>query len=247
MYSQPGYESLLLYSDQMNIAGHIAVAQAFSGSRGGSSDDHALVLLGSALPDICNIAQVRLQNRSTSEHVQYGIELHHQTDDAFHAHRWFRDLMAETMDKLTQHGVRRGPARACAHIGPELLLDGALTAQRALMKICEEAFASISNSMPLLTPMVADADQEAWARTLTRLHDAKRPLDYRDPDTVADRMERILRNRPRLSLDKSEVEPVTKALRAMLPTIETDANWLIADLQQVVAGDTAGKLPHADA
>ena len=55
-----------------------------------------------------------------------GIALHHTTDQAFHSDQWFLDLERELRHASATTTCPTVPRRACAHVGPELLLDGAL-------------------------------------------------------------------------------------------------------------------------
>ncbi len=189
-------------------------------------------MLGSALPDICNIAQVKLQNRSESEDLAQGIDLHHRTDSVFHSHSWFRKIMSETMQNLLDKGVKRGPARACAHVGPELLLDGALLEQHSVRTDTHQAFKHIPSVLHDLATMVNKTDADRWTTTLTRLSEQPQPTEHGDPELVAVRLERILRHRPRLALPPTSIPLVASTLTEIQPTIRQDAAWLAEDLAQ---------------
>src|SRR5690606_20337725 len=55
-----------------------------------------------------------------------GVRCHLDADAAFHAHPRFRAGTRALRADLTARGIPRGPARAVAHAGWELLLDGTL-------------------------------------------------------------------------------------------------------------------------
>ncbi len=215
----------------MNTAGHIAVA-AILHPAATSTDTfgRTSVLLGSALPDICNIAQVKLRNRPEPTSLAKGVDLHHRTDSLFHAHTWFRDLMSDAMQSLLDKGVNRGAARACSHVGPELLLDGALLEQAWVKEASQNAFEHIEFVLDELAPMVDESDREQWVNTLQRLAKRSAPIDHSDPGQVAIRLERILRSRPRLALAPQSVPVVVDVLTEIQPSIQRDAQWLAADL-----------------
>lgn len=101
----------------MNFFGHAALAFY-------EHDDDAFVL-GSMLPDFATMIRAR---PPLAEHEQLtrGIAHHHATDEVFHGSGGFRRLCHGAFATLEARGVRRGTARAVAHIGIELLLDSVL-------------------------------------------------------------------------------------------------------------------------
>src|SRR6202012_4714776 len=103
----------------VNYFGHAAVS-SWSGSDPGRS-------LGAMLPDFASMCRARLAE-PTDATVASGIELHHTTDAAFHGSAPVLGLMHELDERLDHLGCARGPRRAVAHIGVELLLEGVLVA-----------------------------------------------------------------------------------------------------------------------
>jgi hypothetical protein len=101
----------------VNYFGHAAVASWRQG-RGG-------LPLGAMLPDFSTMCGARITG-SDDEEVAGGIALHHATDAAFHRLAAVTGLMRELDARLERGGCARGPRRAVAHIGVELLLDGVL-------------------------------------------------------------------------------------------------------------------------
>src|SRR5262245_25639403 len=90
--------------------------------------DDAHFVLGAMLPDWTAWVGARLV-RVDHPGLAAGIRFHHATDAAFHGGRRFAALVREAVDRLRAAGLERGPARGAAHVGIELLLDGALLAQ----------------------------------------------------------------------------------------------------------------------
>src|SRR6185503_17388999 len=82
-------------------------------------------VLGAMLPDFATMSGARLAE-STDAAIAHGVDLHHKTDAAFHHLPPVLALMRELDHKLDAGGCARGPRRAVAHIGVELLLDGVL-------------------------------------------------------------------------------------------------------------------------
>src|SRR5438874_13394876 len=103
----------------VNFVGHIA-----TGLRAAGDGDDPAFLVGTALPDFASMRRTRLGPAVGP--LADGIALHHATDHAFHADGWFLDLERDLRDGLRRDGLPAGPARPCAHLGPELLLDRAL-------------------------------------------------------------------------------------------------------------------------
>lgn len=102
----------------MNFFGHVVVATWLPDADGRTA-------LGAMLPDLLGIAGLRGVEPRDPE-VARGLELHHRTDDVFHASDAFVTLQASLRAALEAGGLQGGPARAVAHVGVELLLDGAL-------------------------------------------------------------------------------------------------------------------------
>ena len=108
----------------MNYFGHAAIASLKNGSPG--------FVLGSMLPDLGPMAGLRVPNRFADSELQAGVDFHIETDALFHQTGTFIELNREALLALRDQGVSRGPARACAHMGVEMLIDATLIEQDAL-------------------------------------------------------------------------------------------------------------------
>ena len=106
----------------MNYFGHAAIA---SWHVAPTAPDSGATALGAMLPDFATMSGTRLAD-PTDAGVARGIDLHHETDAAFHPLPVVLALMRELDERLDAAGCARGPRRAVAHIGVELLLDGVL-------------------------------------------------------------------------------------------------------------------------
>lgn len=176
----------------MNFFGHATVA-------GWLCSDPRWVL-GAMLPDFASMCRARLRGAADPV-VAAGIALHHATDDAFHGAPSFLALYASGTEALEAAGVGRGAARAVAHIGTELLLDGFLLDDEAACAAYLEAVALPHEPLGL-----AFRDQGAarFAELAARVREHGLPEDYRRPERVAARLEQILARRPRLALTPAD-------------------------------------------
>ncbi len=212
----------------MNVAGHIAVAQRLS-------DDPAF-WLGAALPDLGSVGGFRLVGSTDHAAVTAGIRCHHATDDAFHRSEWFRSRQDRLRAVLADEGMARGAARAVAHVGPELLIDGALLRSDAFADSVAETFSTIIDIGDRLATLVP-REPEAWWAHLRDIAGRRAPTDHDDPASVAARLERILSRRPRLAMAGRDVATATDALQSEHQGIRTTVAALLDHLEtQVDAG-----------
>lgn len=173
----------------MNFFGHAAVASWKS--------TEPPFVLGAMLPDFSGM--LRLRPASTSHpRIAAGMDLHHRTDELFHDHPAFRTLVAHSVDDLTARGLARGPARAAAHVGVEILIDGTLaedeTARRAYL-------AALDDAPSFIDVVHFDGDDGARLQRLCRELRARDVTpEHSSPAIVALRVERALSARPRLRL-----------------------------------------------
>ena len=210
----------------MNIAGHVAVAMRLA-------PDAPRVWLGAALPDLGAMGRFRLMGETHDVDVAAGIALHHATDDAFHRHPTFTEAMARLRRALADDGVARGPARAVAHVGPELLIDGQLLTDSNVSEAVDAAFAEIEPLGPALASLV-ETDVTSWGQHLAKAQSWGLPTDYADPSAVAERMHRILQRRPRLAFDPALIAPIGRRLSVEQPRLDARLPTLINDLEAVL-------------
>lgn len=208
----------------MNVAGHVAVAMRLAPGA-------PRVWLGAALPDLGTFGGFRLMGDTPDLDVSAGIAIHHATDDAFHRHPTFTEAMAQLRTDLRSDGIERGPARAVAHVGPEMLIDGRLLADPVLDDGIDAAFAEIEPLGPALASLVV-TDTDGWERHLSEIPAWGLPTDYADPHAVARRLHRILHRRPRLAFDATHVDPIGHRLAERQPDLDTAVPQLITDLER---------------
>jgi hypothetical protein len=193
----------------------------------------ARFVLGAMLPDLASMAGVRVHSATDLE-LQRGIDMHHATDAAFHIAPIFTSFCAEAIARLTSEGVERGTARAVAHVGVELTLDGVLSSHRESRALYSAALdVAVSGG---LEGSLTVTPTESLARLTTglgRLARAPIPEAYADPEVVADRLRMILASRPRLAMRASDVAPVREWAATIKPLVADRSQAL---LEQVRAG-----------
>ena len=204
----------------MNFFGHATVA-------GWEAEAASAFVIGAMLPDFATISGARTV-RPTHPETTRGVALHHATDAVFHAAPDFIVLTTRVREQLERGGTASGGARAAAHVGIELLLDGTLvTNARAgglYVQALEDAEAHIA---------CADADDvPRLARFLDRLRGAGIPYPYADPRAVAARVERALSSRPLLALPAGHVEVVASVLADVAADVRARAVSLLDDVRR---------------
>lgn len=184
-------------------------------------------VLGAMLPDFASMSRARLRGAEDPE-VAAGIAHHHATDEAFHGAPTFLELYSRGAEALEASGVGRGPARAVAHVGAELLLDGILLDDAAAG---EAYLAAVALPREPLGLRFLGEGAERFAALHARLGEHGLPEDYRSPERVALRLEQILARRPRLSLSPEDRPAVTAHLHRTRDTLVTLAPRLLAEVR----------------
>jgi acyl carrier protein phosphodiesterase len=167
-------------------------------------------VLGAMLPDLVSMIGVRVAHADDPE-LARGIELHHATDSAFHAAPAFTALCSGSISGLCERGVGRGTARAVAHVGVELLLDGALSVNAPERALYGAALAAAADGgLSQLLTLAPPHGLPRLSAGLARLASSQLPEAYRDAAFVADRLRVILARRPRLAMAEGDYEKVAE-------------------------------------
>jgi hypothetical protein len=214
----------------VNFIGHATVALW-------SSRVPAFVL-GAMLPDLVGMAGLRLPRELPAGALADGIRNHLLADSLFHADPTFVSLTQATLDRLSGLGVPRGPARAVAHVGVEMLLDGELLGDSAVV----EAYAAALDELPGVRSLFPAADAlERWLHLERRLRAHGTPYDYRNTDAVLARLIRVFHGRTRLAIDGQSEQIVRSALPDLQRHVVAQAPLLLASMRRQLenVGDPA--------
>jgi hypothetical protein len=212
-------ERLSALTQGVNFFGHAAVA-TWSAPASGATPG---VVLGAMLPDFATMCGGRIAAADEAD-VADGIALHHTTDSVFHQLPVVTGLMHELDEHLARGGCARGPRRAVAHIGMELLLDGALLDEPAY----RAAYLRGLSHDP--GPALHWRDPDAAPRftmLLTRLRARGVPEDLRSPDAITTRLQHILAHRPLLAPSLDDLRAIRSALIAFKPRLEIAADAVV--------------------
>ncbi|MCU1345522.1 MAG: hypothetical protein JWL70_1788 [Acidimicrobiia bacterium] len=208
----------------MNLLAHAEVARRLEFGR----PEH---LAGAMLPDLAGIAQFRIPALEPGP-LADGVALHHRTDDVFHRSWRFQRWCVDTTRALTAAGMSRGAARASAHLGAELLIDGELV---RITDVADAAEAALRHCRPEIMAMAAEASAQARIeQVLDWIVDGGLRAAYVSPIEVSLRIERVLSRRPRLALEAGGQQRCAEAL--------TRLDLVVAPLVPVLIDETMAPL-----
>ncbi len=205
----------------MNYFGHAAVA-SWRAHRGG-------LPLGAMLPDFSMMCGARIAG-SDDEDVANGIALHHNTDAVFHGAPVVTGLMRELDARLERGGCARGPRRAAAHIGVELLLDGVLVDNEDY----REAYVlGLEYEAPVTWRDEGDAAK--FNALLERLRKHGVPDDLKKPESIVFRISRMLANRPLLAPSSNDLAVITVGVIEHKPRVQVAVDSVLRMLRAALS------------
>ena len=209
----------------MNYFGHAAVASW-------RTPDGA-VALGAMLPDFATMCGARLAPADAGR-IADGIALHHATDAAFHHLPVVTGLMRELDARLEQLGCARGPRRAVAHIGIELLLDGVLVDDAGY----RASYLAGIEADPTGVRWRDDAGPVRFAALVERLRSYGVPDDLRDATSITHRLQRILAHRPLLAPSADDLHAIRIALVEQQPRVVIASEIVLRGVRANLARET---------
>lgn len=220
----------------MNFFGHAVLAAMYTPQRA--------FTLGAMLPDFVSMLGVRppsIRDGTLAE----GVTFHHRTDAVFHDSQVFRELSREAFATLLGSGVGRGPARAVAHVGVELLIDAAIaqslfkgpepkapdTNQGGTLQDCYLEALQLGQQ-PLPEVEFRQAHEARGLNELCeRLSLAGMDRLRLDARQTLSHLQRTLARRPRLALSQSELEPTRRWAEGAAATVRRELPHLLTDLK----------------
>lgn len=211
----------------MNYFGHAAVASW-------AATPVAATALGAMLPDFATMSGTRLAI-SDDARIAEGIALHHTTDAVFHHLPSVLALMRELDERLASAGCARGPRRAVAHIGVELLLDGMLVGDAGYRDVYVGALAHETHAVRFRD----EDDQPRFAALHQRLHAYGVPLDLQQPDSIVHRLHRMLARRPLLAPSASDLAAIRTSLVDHQRRVEVATDTVLRALRAALTSSSA--------
>ena len=199
----------------MNFFGHAAIASWSHTAPG--------VALGAMVPDFATMCRAKVPT-SADAAITDGIALHHRTDAAFHHLPVVTGLMRELDDRLARGGCARGPRRAVAHVGMELLLDGVLVTDAGYRA---SYLAGVAHDGELTW---TDGGTR-FAVLLGRLRAYGVPDDLQRPEAIAQRLARILAGRPLIEPSASDLHAIRTALAEHAPRVAVAAETVMRGMR----------------
>jgi hypothetical protein len=181
------------------------------------------------LPDVATIARVRV-TRPGGE-MGRGVEYHHSCDAVFHDSPWFLERNLRLRDDLLVAGVDRGAARACAHAGLEMVLDGACVGDDRVQSHVRDALATLDNRAESLAELAAEHDRERWVATVQRIARVLDTNGYADPASITMRLQRMTAGRRRIELRADQASAVTTVLATAQPEVLAAAPGVLAGVR----------------
>ena len=204
--------------EAMNFFGHAVVASWQTPAPG--------VVLGAMLPDFATMIRARL-DAPTDPDVGAGIDHHHATDARFHGLPVVLGLMRELGERLERLGCARGPRRAVAHIGVELLLDGVLVGEAGNRAAYAAGLAHDAGGVRW-----RDEDGDArFATLMGRLRGYGAPEDLQRTHAITQRLQRMLAHRPLLAPSAADLGAIDKALADFKIRVEAAADGVLRALR----------------
>jgi hypothetical protein len=147
-------------------------------------------------------------------------------------------LMRELDARLDRLGCARGPRRAVAHVGIELLLDGVLLDDAA-------------GRASYLAGVATDAEvawQHDGAPRFAILRDRLRtygvPEDLRDPGAITERLARVLGGRPLLAPSPADLRAIRTALGEQQPRVVVAADTVLRGVRARLTADAPASRPE---
>ncbi len=221
----------------MNYLGHSAVASWFS--------SEPMFLLGSMVPDFATFLRISLPEPRDAM-LEAGIAMHHETDRVFHETRIFRELNRAAAQALTEGRLPRGPVRAVAHVGVEMLVDVAMADSPAARETFRAALGTLEPQR-LRETLPMDEDCHArLAHTAAAVRARGATLWTPEPMTIAARIARTFANRRRLAVDAGTLPQIALWVDSTLHCVRASLPALEAELRAGIRFRWPARLPDCD-
>jgi hypothetical protein len=181
------------------------------------------------LPDLVSLLGLRMP-RVLRREVQEGVGLHYRTDVVFHRAPAFLRLLAGAHARLVEMGLRRGSARAAAHVGTEILLDIELAKSTDVTARALEAFDAAAREAGEWLRWPSIAVEEKFRIFVSSMADRDLAGRHATPEQIAWRVARTLTGRRLLELDAQSEERVAAWLAEAEPMVQLTARELLGEV-----------------
>lgn len=162
-----------------------------------------------------------------------GVSFHHRTDDAFHGSHSFLEFSRQASSFLSERGVSRGTARAVAHVGVELILDGAFARESGVNEAYLSAIdCAASERVHGFIRWHASDAHERFQHLCHNLRLRGRFQETPESELVAQRLQRILADRPRLAVDDRSLLVVLDWIESARSKITAGAPQLLYEVEE---------------
>jgi len=217
----------------MNFFGHAAIAASHFHSHEPELLPDALAELcaGAMLPDF--VTMLRLSRPDVrGATCARGVAFHHRTDQAFHELSSFLHLSRAAFAWLTLRRLPRGPARAVAHVGIEMLLDEQMASDAA----ARDAYvAALVTPLSEALSFPVSGDEQRLSALRAALLDRGATRRDLPAALVATRIRRTLSGRPRLATDDAGEVLLAEWVETTRPAVAREAPELLATLRVQLA------------
>jgi hypothetical protein len=191
----------------VNFYAHVSIATLYAA-------DEAMAL-GAMLPDLASLLGVK-PPPTTHPGIHDGYVLHHVTDAVFHDLPLFRLTCREQCAHLTHLGLKRGPARAAAHVGLEFLLDDAPALDAPTHQLfCASLASATTEGLAAKLDWQSRENAEQFQNLRNRLLAAELSPHGLAANVVAERIFRTLLSRPRLAIRSEQVDILTDWIQSL--------------------------------
>lgn len=192
----------------MNYFGHAALSVLRF--QGGANGDPARFILGSMLPDLLAMIGQGV-TRFEDPDVSAGARFHVEVDALFHQTPTFVQLNRTALKQLRESGVSRGPARACAHIGVEMLIDAELVRDERLLRGYLDALDAARTNEAIFAP-VPPSTARRVGELCAHLATEGAAVHLTSRERLRLRLGHTLRHRPRLAPTARELDLISDYL-----------------------------------
>lgn len=222
----------------MNYFGHAALAiRRLASSSNQDVPSPSRFVLGAMAPDLLAMMRHPLPRLIDDRSLAAGVEFHVEVDAAFHQTEAFVRWNKRALLALKALGVRRGPARACAHIGVEMLIDAELIRDRRLFTGYEAALREGKDGSDELFPTSLGMARD-FAALCEHLLEGGESIHTTTAPRLELRLGRTLAGRARLEPSSRELTTVADYLCGF-PSIAEELPLLLQQLAPLFEGAPA--------